>query len=321
MPTDRRSSTKERTERPSLYKTVTDRIISELREGAAPWVRPWSVLGDPFPRNGLTGRAYQGNNILLLLLAAEDNGYTSNEWFTYLQAKEAGGQVRGGERGTHILKAGRMDSKDKDEQEAPADGKQDQRRRTFVKTYVVFNREQVDGLPEKPKAPSLPETERIARAEAFVRATGATITQHASRAFYAEDLDAVGLPPFERFRSGAHYYATAFHELVHWSGAAHRLDRLPPARRDTPEYAREEMIAEIGAALLCARFGIDGDLRHPAYIASYIANMESDEAAFFRAATAARHAVAYLLDLSGYAPLDAAEEADEADVDQLAEAA
>src|SRR4051812_39115931 len=84
----------DRTERPSLYKTVTDRIISELREGAAPWVRPWSSLGDPFPRNGLTGRSYQGNNILLLLLAAEDEGYTSNEWFTYLQAREAGGQVR-----------------------------------------------------------------------------------------------------------------------------------------------------------------------------------------------------------------------------------
>lgn len=306
-------------ERPSLYKTVTDRIISELREGAAPWGRPWSALGDPFPRNGLTGRRYQGNNIVLLLLAAADAGYTSNDWFTYLQAKEAGGQVRGGERGTHILKAGRTEAKDKEEPDQQPEGeKKDKGTRRYVKTYVVFNREQIDGLPEQPRAPELPEAERIARAEAFIRATGAHITQHANRAFYAHDLDVVALPPFHQFKHAAGYYCTAFHELVHWSGASHRLDRLPDAERETPEYAQEELTAEIGAALLCAHFGIDGDLRHPGYIASYIGALEGDEAAFFRAATAARHAVAYLLDLTGFAPLDAPE-GEGADEDEAAE--
>lgn len=327
MPSNRRSNAtaQDRTERPSLYKTVTDRIIAELREGSAPWVRRWSALGDPFPRNGLTGREYQGNNILLLLLAAEDNEYESNEWYTYLQAKEAGGQVRGGERGTHILKAGRIEDKDKDkdnqEQPGAGDNGKDQRRRTFVKTYVVFNSAQIDGLPEKPKPAPLPESERIARAEAFVRATGATFGEHKTKAGYADEYDVIALPPFGRFKSGAAYYGTAFHELVHWSGAAHRLDRLTGAEKGTQAYAHEELVAEIGAALLCARFGIDGDLRHPAYIAHYIEEMQGDEAAFFRAATAARRAVAFLLDLAGYAPLDTGGESDEADAEQLAEAA
>jgi len=324
MPTTRRTSTaNDRTERPSLYATVTARIVAELREGAAPWVRPWSVDGlYAMPRNGLTGRQYQGNNVFLLWLAAYFCGFTSNKWYTYRQAKEAGGQVRRGQKGIHILKAGRMQVKDGEQEDGATEGTDEvkaQRTRKFLRTYVVFNRDQIDGLPSEIRAPGLSEAERNSRVEAFLTATGSNVVQHASRAFYQPDIDVIGMPPFARFRSGAHFYATQFHEHGHWSGAAHRLDRLPhplPAR-GTPEYAREELVAELTSAYLCATFGVDGDLRHPAYLAGYLELLESDEGAFFRAATAARHAADYLLNLTGFAPEQPAEDAeDEGDDDE-----
>lgn len=315
------------TERPNLYATVTGRIIAELREGAAPWVRPWSQDGgDAFPRNGLTGRRYQGNNIMLLFLAAYFNGYRSNEWFTYLQAQQAGGQVRRGEKATHILKAGRALAKEGGE----ADERQDEhdpkepRTRSFVRTYAVFNREQIDNLPEAVRVPELPEAERIARAEAFIAATGSTIMEKGDRAAYWPDLDVITMPPFARFRSAAHFYSVNFHEHTHWTGARGRLDRLPARiQKGTPEYAREELVAELGAAFLCAHFGIDGDLRHPGYIAHYIEHLENDERAFFHAATLARRAVAHLFDLTGFGPQEGDDLDDEAEAEapELAEAA
>ncbi|HEX6749890.1 MAG TPA: ArdC-like ssDNA-binding domain-containing protein [Longimicrobium sp.] len=330
MPSTNRSATQQdRTDRPSLYATVTARIVSELREGAAPWVRPWSTDGlDSFPRNGLTGRQYQGNNIVLLWLAAYFCGFSSNQWYTYLQAQEAGGQVRRGEKGIHILKAGRMQVKEDEQQErAEAEGEKEPRTRKFLRTYVVFNRDQIDGLPAEVRAPGLSEAERNARVEAFLTATGSNIVQHATRAFYAPDLDLIGMPPFARFRSASHFYAVNFHEHGHWTGAAHRLDRLPSrAQKGTPEYAQEELTAELVSAFLCAFFGVDGDLRHPGYLAHYIAHLENDEGAFFRAATAARHAADYLLHLTGNAPVPTAEDAETEDEDgagvrELAQAA
>jgi antirestriction protein ArdC len=317
------TTTRTTAERPNLYATVSAQIITELRNGSAPWVRPWSVdPGNAFPRNGLTHRRYQGNNIMLLFLSAFFNGYRSNEWFTYLQAKEAGGQVRGGEKATHILKAGRRRDDDA-EPEAQPDEKQGKRPRTFIKTYAVFNRDQIDGLPEPIRAPGLPEAERIAHAEAFIAATGSDVTEVGDRASYWPGEDKITMPLFSAFKSAAHYYATSFHEHTHWTGARHRLDRLPPIiEKGSPAYAREELTAELGAAFLCAHFGIDGDLRHPGYIAHYIKQIEDDERAFFHAATAARQAVAYLFELTGMGPEeDDAETDDEAEGTELPAAA
>lgn len=316
MPTTRRiSNEQDRTNRPSLYATVTARIVAELREGAAPWVRPWSVDGlDSFPRNGLTGRQYQGNNILLLWLAAQFCGFTSQKWYTYRQAQEAGGQVRRGEKGIHILKAGRMQVKDNEQEDGAPEGSdvKQQRTRKFLRTYVVFNRDQIDGLPAEIRAPGLSEAERNQRVEAFLSAAGAQVVQHPSRAFYQPDIDVIGMPPFARFRSASHFYAVNFHEYGHWTGAAHRLDRLPSrAQKGTPEYAQEELVAELVSAFLCAFFGVDGDLRHPGYLAHYIAHLENDESAIFRAATAARQAVEYLLQLTGIQEDQPAEDMDE----------
>lgn len=308
-------------ERPNLYATVTTRIIAELRTGAAPWVQPWSERGDAYPRNGLTGRRYQGNNIMLLFLASYFNGYASNEWYTYRQAQEAGGQVRGGEKATHILKAGRVEDRTEGE-EAPKE-KEGARGRTFIKTYAVFNRQQIDGLPEPVRVPGLPEAERIAGAEAFIQAIGAKLTE-SDEAAYWPDSDRITMPHFSAFKDAANFYCTNFHEHSHWTGHRSRMARQMGFRMGTPEYAREELTAELGAAFLCAHFGINGDLRHPGYIGHYIQHLQGDERAFFQAATAARHAVQFLFDLTGFGPQeDAPEDEDgaESEPEQLPRAA
>lgn len=313
MPTTRKPAN---AQRPTIYETVTARLLDELRQGAAPWVRPWSVDGgDAFPRNGFSGYEYKGSNIFVLWLEAFFNGYESNEWFTWGQIHKLGAYVRKGQAGTFIFKYGRVDEREaKSESEPQPDAKSPRR---FVKVYKVWNREQIDGLPAQERRPALSEAERLTRVESFVKATGSTIMQHPSRAFYTPDLDVIALPPFARFRSAAHYYATGFHEHGHWTGHVDRLDRLPKrAVRGTPEHAHEELVAELVSAFLCATFGIDGDLRHPGYLAGYIAVLENDDAAFFRAAAEARRAADYLLTLTGFGQDEAGDEAPEAEDDE-----
>ena len=143
-----------------------------------------------------------------------------------------------------------------------------------MKGYTVFNVEQVDGLPAhyyaQPENP-LPLSERIAHADAFITGTGATTHHGGNSAFYALSRDAVQLPPFEAFRDKESYYATALHELTHWTKPKSRLDRDFSAKRFGDHgYAREELVAELGAAFLCAELGITPEVRedHAAYLGS-----------------------------------------------------
>ena len=153
------------TAKPDLYETVTARIIAELERGAAPWVQPWSSTaqpGDAFPRNGKTGNFYRGNNIMLLWIAAALNGFTSNEWFGYVQAQELGGQVRAGQKATHIFHTGTTTDKKDGDNDAAEDAGQEPGTRRYVRTLAVFNRDQIDGLPEPIRQEPKPVAERLA---------------------------------------------------------------------------------------------------------------------------------------------------------------
>ena len=204
--------------RRDIYAEATDRIVAALEQGTAPWVRPWTATGPGMPRNGSTGRNYNGVNVLLLWAESHAKGYDSGEWFTFRQAKLAGGNVRKGERGTGIVfwkfleRSGTDDNGDKTTRKIP-----------MARAYTVFNREQCDDLPEPKEAPKvagLSEAERHAQAERFIAATRADVRHGGSRAFYSPKLDYIQLPRFETFRDGASYYATACHELTHWTGNA-----------------------------------------------------------------------------------------------------
>ncbi|MDB4950442.1 MAG: antirestriction protein ArdC [Gemmatimonadetes bacterium] len=303
------ANAKQQTAKPDLYETVTARIIAELERGAAPWVQPWSQSAQPmseFPRNGKTGNFYQGNNIMLLWLAAGMNGYTSHEWFGYVQAQELGGQVRAGEKATYIFHSGTTtDKKDRDD-DGSDDSTQEPGKRRYVRTLAVFNRQQIDGLPEPTRYAPAAMADRLTDVERFLDAVGAPVREGGNHAVYNPTADVICMPPLADFDSLAHYYAARFHETAHWTGHRSRLDRFQPGGKGTPAYAREELTAELAAAFLCAAFGIDGDLRHPGYIDHYMQHLREDKTAFFRASTAARQAVEYLFRLSGRPPATSA---------------
>lgn len=181
-----------------------------------------------------------------------------------------------------------------------ASGEEFERDIPYMKGYIVFNVEQIDGLPEhytRPADPVLDPVERIGHADAFFTATGADIRHGGNRAFYAQGEDRIQLPPFETFKDTESYYATLAHEGIHWTKHKSRLDRdLGRKRWGDEGYAAEELVAELGAAFLCADLGITPEIRedHAAYIGNWLKVLKDDKRAIFSAAAYAQRAVDFL---------------------------
>ena len=285
-------------EKKDVYTRVTERIIADLEQGVRTWLKPWHSehaagrITRPLRHNGTP---YRGINILLLWGEALAKGYAAPIWMTFKQAQELGGHVRKGEHGSLVVYANRITKTETNDA-----GEDTEREIPFMKGYTVFNVEQVDGLPAhyyaQPVNP-LPLSERIEAADAFMKATGATIHHGGNSAFYAPARDVVQLPPFEAFKDKESYYATALHELTHWTKHKDRLERDFSAKRfgDTG-YAREELVAELGAAFLCADLGITPDIRddHAAYLGHWLNVLKEDKRAIFSAAAHAQRAADYL---------------------------
>jgi antirestriction protein ArdC len=278
--------------RRDLYADVSARIVAELEQGAAPWIRPWSATpGQNVPQNAVTNRPYSGCNVILLWLARE-RGWTTPRFLTFKQAMEAGGHVRKGAHGQKVYFVKQLEIKEEDET----------RLVPMLREYTVFNVDQCDGLPEnvragKPARARNPDI-REPLVDEFLRATGAHMREGHGEAYYAPGNDFISMPAFEAFKSAAHFYGTAFHELGHWTGHWSRLHRDLRHRFGDRSYAAEELIAEICAAFLCAEFSFDGDLRHAGYIQHWIALLRSDRRAFFTACSRAQAAADYLRGLA-----------------------
>lgn len=328
---------------PDVYQTVTDRIVAALEAGTVPWVRPWSsaldtgsASGTPpdhgFPRNGYTGRQYAGINVLLLWLTMSERGYVSNEWFTMRQANALGARVRKGEHGTLVTFWRTITVQDDAEADAGTRGgvedEPSEREVPFLKHYTVFSREQLDGLPAATQiAPqsgaeavsteqAVSETGPAGRLDAvdgFVERTGAVVLESATTRVpcYNGRADRIHMPPLAVFHTREDFYASLLHEVAHWTGHVSRLARPMTGGFGTPEYAREELTAEIASAFLSADFALAGDLQHPEYVGHWIRVLTDDNRAVFRAAREARQAVAYLYDLTDGAPGSTPEEAQE----------
>lgn len=296
------------TERRDVYARVTDRIVQSLEQGVRPWHQPWTGgLTDGRMVRPLrhTGTPYRGINILLLWCAAMEGGFASSHWMTYRQASELGAQVRKGERGSLVVYADRFVKKD-----ASANGDEAEREIRFLKGYIVFNVEQIDGLPAQyttRPAPreAFPLSDTV---ESFVAATAALIRHGGDRAFYSPADDVIVLPDPAAFRDAASYTATKAHELVHWTSHPSRLDRTLGKRFGDDAYAAEELIAELGAAFLCADLGIAAEIRddHAAYVADWLRVLRSDRRAIFTAAAHAQAAADYLHGLQPAAAAGAA---------------
>lgn len=275
-----------------LYQHVTEGIIKNLEAGTIPWTRPWKISrparGSIMPHNFASSRPYSGINVPILWGRAADQGYDEHSWLTYQQATAAGGQVRKGEKACTVVFTKKIAFKEEDDTT---------RKVSMLRQFFVFNVAQIEGLKEPEIKPELPEA-REANTEAFIQKTGAEIKHGGNKACFIPSLDFVALPDFNQFRSPQHYYATALHELGHWSGAKSRLDRDLQGRFGTRKYAAEELVAELTAAFLCAHLGIEGELRHAEYIASWIELLKHDERAIFTASSKASAAADYLRSFS-----------------------
>ncbi len=277
--------------RADLYQTVTDKIIRDLEAGSLPWVQPWSTGAvATMPQNATTKRNYSGVNVLLLWGAAQVAGYQAQEWLTYKQAQAVGAQVRKGEKSTTIYYADRFVPKA--EHTKPAD---EQRAVYFLKAFSVFNVAQCDGIAAMVTAP-VTERQQVASAEALMTQTGAEIVIGGPKAFYQPATDTVHLPPQQAFAPNQiNFYRTAFHELGHWTLHASRCNRAYGKRFGDSAYAREELVAEMASAFLCASLGIVPTVRHADYIASWLGVLKADNKAIFTAASHASKAADFIL--------------------------
>jgi len=286
-----------RAARTDLYDAVTRRIIAALEAGRVPWVCPWErgAAAPGLPRNAITGRAYSGVNIVILWNALIENGWSSQAWLTFRQALAAGGSVRKGARGTCVVYADRF-TPEVEAEKAQASGDAP-RTVAFLKRFTVFNIDQCEGLRADltPDPAPLADDDIKPRTEAVIAASGIDVRIGGDRAFYAPAEDFVQLPPPGAFFDAVNFYSVALHELTHATGHSARLDRQILNRFGGKDYAREELVAEMGSAFLCAALGIEPTVRHADYLGAWLDVLREDNRAIFRAASAASKAADWLL--------------------------
>lgn len=278
--------------RPDIYTRITNQIIDQLEAGVRPWTQPWTG-GRPVTRPlRHDGTPYTGVNILLLWSEAFSRGFASPTWMTFRQALALGAHVRKGEKGSTVVYANQIVRTETDEA-----GDEVEQRIPFLKAYTVFNVEQIDDLPDacrpKPPEPINPD-KRLERIERFFAGLEADIRHGGSAAYYVPASDRVQMPAFETFRDAGAYYATLGHECVHWTGHETRLAR--DFSRSAQAYAREELVAELGAAFLCADLELELEPRedHAAYLGHWLDVLKADKRFLFSAAAHAQRAVAWL---------------------------
>jgi antirestriction protein ArdC len=285
-----------------VFTSITAKIVAAIEAGAGEFAMPWhgSILSPAFPVNAATDKPYRGVNILALWAEATFKRYISGYWASYRQWQQLGAQVRKGEHGSLIVFYKKVEQeqlalKQEDEGGLP---------RFVARASHVFNAGQVDGW--QAPIPKLKSEVQISKEiAAFIEATGADIRHGVHMARYCRDLDCIEMPNPEMFIGTSTsspteaYHAVLLHELTHWSGAEHRLNREFGKRFGDHAYAFEELVAELGAAFLCSAFRITNEPRpdHAAYVSSWLDILNRDTKAVFTAASRAQEAVEYLMHL------------------------
>jgi antirestriction protein ArdC len=247
------------------------------------------------------GTPYRGINVLWLWMAAEAAGHSSPFWLTYRQSQLLGAQVRKGERGTVAIFYRTYQAAEADEDLA-TDAAAGGRRRRVLKSFIVFNACQADGLPERffpEPRPAVPLTTRDEALDAFFAAIPARVRNQGAEAFYSPALDEVTMPERGLFRDLDHYRATLAHELSHWTGHECRLARQMASRFGSEAYAMEELVAELSSAMLGAELGLPLEHldHHASYLASWLKVLKADSRAILTVAAKAEEAAALLLRL------------------------
>ncbi len=287
--------------RADVYQEITDQMLAMLEAGTRPWSKSWN--GAPTPNIPLrsTGAPYRGINVLTLWVAAMTKGYASPHWLTFKQAIALGGCVRKGEKGSVVVYANRIEKT-----EANDAGEEVKRGIPFLKRYVVFNAEQIDGIEGKYPAPTPIITatnpdQRDAELDALFSRVPITVQHKGSQPCYQPSADHVVMPAFADFHTGDDYYSTLAHELCHATGHVDRLARPTLISTKREDYAREELVAELGAAFVSGAVSIKLHDRedHAAYLAHWLEALRNDKRCIFTAATQAQAAADWLLSRMG----------------------
>jgi antirestriction protein ArdC len=284
--------------RANLYEQITNRIIAELEAGRVPWVQPWgsAKAGVGLPFNAVSDRRYSGINVLTLWNAIVSRGFTSHAFLTFRQALALGGHVRRGEQGVGVIYARRFIPRE-ERRRADSEGRDPSGGIPFLKWFTVFSVEQCEGLPAKicEPPPPIPEGLILPQAQALIDATGADFRIGGPSAFYSPAHDYVQVPRPDDFHDPINWHRTAFHELGHWVGGTSRLNRDQTGAFGSVAYGKEELVAEMAGAFVCAALGITPTVRHADYIGSWLEIIREDNRAILRAASAASKAADYLL--------------------------
>lgn len=273
-----------------VYEIVTEKIVEALDQGIVPWSRPWNLTGG---HQNLKGRKYRGVNPVLLEIASFEKGYDQPYWGTFNQVKAHGGKVRKGEKGTLITFWKVYDKVNAETGE--------EERRFMLRYFNVFNVAQVEGLDWSPPETVKHEHDPIAEGERIIAGmpnAPRIEIKSSDRAFYRPATDTVVLPQLDQYPVAGDFYRVAFHELVHSTGHESRLDRdLSGVLMERESYAAEELVAEIGAAMLCGVAGIDSNIEQNAsYIAGWKKRLADDPKLIVSAAGKAQKAADYILD-------------------------
>jgi antirestriction protein ArdC len=276
----------------NIYDTVTQSIIESLESvDSKDFKLPWHSSGvGIFPKNVATNKPYRGVNILSLFIAQEKRGYSNGLWGTFKQWKDLGAKVKRGEKSVTIVL---WKSSEKD-LEKTKNG-EEKELRIFAAAYHVFNVAQVEGYSVTLPTPEN-KNERIEHAESFFSTLGADVRSGGDSAFYSIANDYIQMPPLNAFHDSVYYYSTLAHEITHWAGAEKRLARDQKGRFGSETYAKEELIAELGATFLSAELGLENKPRrdHAAYLSTWLKVLKDDNRAIFSAASKAQAAVDYL---------------------------
>jgi len=275
---------------PNVYEIVTEQVIKQLEQGVAPWKKPWRC---EMPCNLISGKEYRGINPFLLA----SQGYGSRYWLTFNQANKLGGHVRKGEKSSIVTfwKIGEFSKENKET------GKLEDRKSILLRYFAVFNVEQTEGIADKlglgkagPRVPNIEACESIVSGM-----PNAPAMQQSDRAWYKPSSDTVGMPSRSLFGNAEEYYSTLFHELTHSTGHGSRVGREgieDLAAFGSESYSKEELIAEMGAAMLCGVTGIvPATIQNSAsYLQHWINRLKGDSKLLVSAASAAQKAADFI---------------------------
>lgn len=280
------------------HEKITQLIIESIEAGAGDFEMPW--YGGGRPKNVVTGKPYKGTNSAVLTVLGRGR---SSDWGTFRQWTSMGGKIKKGSSGApiFIFKPKNVESKNDTDEEKSS--------RFYIGSSYVFNRGDVEGVPEELPGPTeIPQLQKYEQAHEFVRSTGAVVKIGGYEAFYSQTKDYISMPDLWLFKKGnatEAYFSVLLHELVHWTGSKERLDRFGTDtswRFGSEHYAREELTADVGAAFLCSDLNISTLPRpdHAQYIESWLRDLKNDPTAFSKACTKAEAAVSYLMELTGW---------------------